>query len=575
MQKRWTLLPSPENDAVLRLCNELKIDTVLSQLLLQRDIKNFQEAERFFRPKLSELHDPFLLLNMASAVERLEEALVKKQKILLYGDYDVDGTTSVALLFHFLREKSEQLQFYIPDRYSEGYGVSQSAMEWAVEEKFDLLITLDCGIKNVKELNWIKEKGVDVIVCDHHEPGETIPEAIVLNPKQVGCPYPFKELCGCGVAFKLLQALITRSIGNEEEIMALLDFVALAIGADIVSVQGENRILAYHGLNLINEVGRPCFDVLLQVAGRAKPVTLTDVVFTIAPRINAAGRIFQASEAVELMLSSSPEEIKERAEKINEYNSTRRNLDESITTEALEQIINEPDFENRRTNLAHKEGWSKGVVGIVASRLIEQHYKPTIVFAEEDGILTGSARTVNDFDIHHCLVQCEDLLLKFGGHTHAAGLSLTKNNLPAFKSRFENIVAESIAVEDLQPTVSISLEIQFSDIFKAKESRTALPRLKRLLDLMEPHGPQNMKPVFLTRNVYATDARVLKDKHLKLTVTQPDTTLNIAAIGFSLADKLDDVASGVPFDIAYTIESNTWKDKTTLQLNIKDIRPTF
>lgn len=575
MQKRWLIAePIPEVE-VSSLSHALKIDTVVSEILLQRNVNNFENAQDFFRPSLANLHNPFLMKNMGRAVDRINLAIKNQIKVQLYGDYDVDGTSSVALLYNYFSEKLTNLTFYIPDRYVEGYGISQKAMEMSVNSGVELIITLDCGIKNKKEIDWAVERGIDVIVCDHHEPGDELPNAIILNPKQKDCNYPFKELCGCGVGFKLLQAFQQKNNESEEELFALLDFVAIATGADIVSVLGENRILAYHGLKLLNEKTRPNFQKLLDIAGKSKPLTLTDVVFSIAPRINAAGRINVGSDAVELMISKDEAKIQQFAENINAHNTERRSLDEIITKEALEIIANEP-IDKRRTTVVYKEGWSKGVVGIVASRLIEKHFRPTIVFAEgEDGLLTGSARTVNDFDIHQTLVECESLLVKFGGHTHAAGLTIRKENIVDFQQRFEEVVAAKIQVEDLAPFEHVDRELDFNDIFKPNEPMQSLPRLKRVLDQLEPHGPGNMKPVFLTKNVYSVAAKVLKEKHLKLTLTQPNCNFTLEAIGFNLADKIDLIASGMPADIIYTLESNTWNDKTTLQLNVKDIRETI
>lgn len=574
MQKRWLVAEPIPTEEIKSLSNSLKVSTVMSEILLQRKVNSFVEAEEFFRPNLNKLHDPFLMKGMELAVKRLTLAIGNKESVMLYGDYDVDGTSSVAMMYTYLAKKIDNLSFYIPDRYAEGYGVSQIGMQYAVDQKVDLIITLDCGIKNKTELNWAAEKGIDIIVCDHHEPGNELPNAIILNPKQKGCKYPFKDLCGCGVGYKFLQALQQKNKWDEEEVLSLLDFVAIAIGADLVTVVDENRILAYEGLRRFNKNTRPNFDKLLEIAGKTKPLSLTDIVFTIAPRINAAGRINVGSDAVQLMISQDLDEIQEFANNINDYNTERRELDATITSEALQMLAEDTAFENQKSTVVFKEGWSKGVVGIVASRLIEQYFKPTIVFAENDGLLTGSARTVNDFDIHEALTKCADLLVKFGGHTHAAGMTIKKENIDAFKTRFESIVAEGLEVEDLHPTVTVDLEINFTDIFIPGESRIVLPRLKRVLDQLEPHGPGNMRPVFLAKNVYATSTRVLKEKHLKLSLIQPDTDIELQAIGFNLADKVDFLASGVPADILFTLESNTWKDRTTLQLNLKDVRET-
>jgi single-stranded-DNA-specific exonuclease len=576
MQKRWLLADPISEEKVKQFSQVLKVDTVVSEILLQRSVNSFEAAENFFRPTLANLHNPLLMKNMGQAMERIILAIKNQNKVQLYGDYDVDGTTSVALFYNYFLKKITNLSFYIPDRYTEGYGISKKGMEKALFDGVDLIITLDCGIKNKAELDWAVEQGIDIIVCDHHQPGEELPNAIILNPKQKDCSYPFKELCGCGVGFKLLQGIHEKLNYPKEELYGLLDFVAVATGADIVSVQGENRIFTYFGLKILNEHTRPNFQKLLDIAGKSKPLTLTDVVFSIAPRINAAGRINVGSDAVELMISTDEEKIQQFAENINAYNTERRELDEIITKEALEIIAHYDQIEKRRTTVVFKEGWSKGVVGIVASRLIEKHFRPTIVLAEgADGLLTGSARTVNDFDIHQTLVECEDLLEKFGGHTHAAGLTIRKENIVNFQERFEKIVSANINVVDLIPTEHIDLEIEFSDIFKPNEPIQSLPRLKRVLDQLEPHGPMNMKPVFLTRNVFSIAAKVLKEKHLKVTLTQPNCHFSLEAIGFNLADKLDLIASGMPADIIYTLESNTWKDKTTLQLNVKDIRETI
>jgi single-stranded-DNA-specific exonuclease len=572
MSKKWHLLEPPQDKEISALANELKVDRIIASILLKRGIGNFQQAETFFRPTHDQMNDSFLMKNMETAVSLIQKAIDNQEKVLLYGDYDVDGTTSVAMMYTFLESKIKDLLVYVPDRYSEGYGVSEKAIDWAIEEKVNLIVTLDCGIKNPDELNKAKKAGIEILICDHHEPGDDLPDAVILNPKQKDCNYPFKELCGCGVAYKLLQAFSKNTVAHQSEIDDLLDFVAIATGADIVSVLGENRIFCNEGLKLLNSKGRACFDALLNVAGKSKPVNLTDVVFMIAPRINAAGRIYQAKTAVDLMISKNQEEISRLAKEIQAFNVERRVLDEQTTKEALEQILGFDDFETKKSTIVNKEGWSKGVVGIVASRLIERHFRPTIVLAEENGLLTGSARTVNDFDIHAALSLCSDLFVKFGGHTHAAGLTLQKENLEAFKVRFEEIVSKGIDLEDQLASIVVDQEINFDEIFKPGEDFGKLPRLKRILDQMEPYGPGNLNPLFVTRNVYASQCKILKEKHLKLTVCQPTYKLEIPAIAFNLSDKIDEVASGLPFDIVYSLEENTWNNKTTLQLNIRDIR---
>lgn len=572
MEKKWIIKQSVNSTTVEAFRSELKVNSVVTELLLQRGIDTFEKAEHFFRPKLENLHDPFLMKNMYPAVSRLEKALENKEKILLFGDYDVDGTTAVAMMHSFLKKHHSRLDYYIPDRYSEGYGLSKQGIDYAKENEFSLLILLDCGIKSVELVKYGKESGLDFIICDHHQPGETVPNAIVLDPKQADCEYPYKELCGCGVGFKLLQGLIRHKKWKMEELYELLDFVAVAIGADIVPVTGENRILAHHGMRLLNEFPRVSFKRLLTIAKRSFPVTLTDVVFTIAPRINSAGRLYSGKHAVELMITEDAVLIEQLAQAIDSYNRERRELDAETTQEALEILQVDSWYAEARSTVVFHENWHKGVVGIVASRLIENHFKPTIVLTENDGKLTGSARTINNFDIYNAILSCEDLLEQFGGHTYAAGLTLKKENFEAFRNRFDSVVKESLSPEDELPNETVDLELNFDNIYERLENRMLIPKLKRILKQMEPHGPGNMKPVFYTKNVYSTNVRVLKEAHLKLQVTQPDTDVVLDAIGFNFAHKEFEVAEGIPFEMIYTLESNTWNGRESLQLNIKDIR---
>jgi single-stranded-DNA-specific exonuclease len=572
MQKRWLVKTPVESTTLEDFRSTLKVDRIVAELLMQRGISSFEEAETFFRPKLDQLHDPFLMKDLKKAVDRVNLALAKGEKILLFGDYDVDGTTAVALLYGFLIEKHQNLDYYIPDRYSEGYGISMQGIDFAAENDFKLIISLDCGIRSVEHVKYAQEKGIDFIICDHHNPGDTVPDCIVLDPKQKDCDYPYKELSGCGVGFKLLQGLCIENDWKQSELFNQLDLVAVSIGADIVSVTGENRVLCYHGMILLNAKPRPAFVELLRIAKREFPVTLTDVVFTIAPRINAAGRLRSGKHAVELMISDNVADIRRLAAAIDEDNKERRQLDQVITSEALQLIEQNADYENRKTTVVFKNDWHKGVVGIVASRLIEKHYRPTIVLTESNGKATGSARTVNDFDIHAALVKCEHLLEQFGGHTHAAGMTMALENVTAFQEHFEKVVQESITIEDETPEQEVDIEIDFNEIFTNGENRMKIPRIKRILEQFEPHGPGNMKPVFLAKNVYSTDVRLLKDVHLKLSMTQPNSDVIIEGIGFNLGDKIDDVAAGVPFDLVFTMESNKWNNRETLQLNMKDIR---
>lgn len=572
MQKRWLVKTPVESTTLEEFRSTLKVDRIVAELLMQRGINSFEEAETFFRPKLDQLHNPFLMKDLKKAVDRVNLAIANGEKILLFGDYDVDGTTAVALLYGFLIEKHQNLDYYIPDRYSEGYGISMQGIDFAAENDFKLIISLDCGIRSVDHVKYAQEKGIDFIICDHHNPGDTVPDCIVLDPKQKDCDYPYKELSGCGVGFKLLQGLCIENEWKQTELFNQLDLLAVSIGADIVPVTGENRVLCYHGMMQLNAKPRPAFVELLRIAKREFPVTLTDVVFTIAPRINAAGRLRSGKHAVELMITDNVADIRRLAAAIDEDNKERRQLDQVITSEALELIEQNADYESRKSTVVFKNDWHKGVVGIVASRLIEKHYRPTIVLTESNGKATGSARTVNDFDIHAALVKCEHLLEQFGGHTHAAGMTMALENVTAFQQHFEKVVQESITIEDETPEQDVDIEIDFNEIFTNGENRMKIPRVKRILEQFEPHGPGNMKPVFLAKNVYSTDVRLLKDVHLKLSMTQPNSDVVIEGIGFNLGNKIDDVAAGVPFDLVFTMESNKWNNKETLQLNIKDIR---
>lgn len=569
-QKRWFVKSSLERTVVEKFRSTLKVDSVVAELLLQREIASFEEAEQFFRPKWSQLHDPFLMRDMTKACDRLMQAIDQLEHVRLYGDYDVDGTTSVALMFTFLKDRVEQLSYYIPDRYAEGYGVSEQGIDAAINEGVQLLITLDCGIKATEQIARARAAGIDVIVCDHHEPGDEIPDAIVLDPKRKDCKYPYKELSGCGVGFKLLQAMVEKQGSSRVELVELMDFLAISIGADIVDVTGENRVLCALGMKQLNEQPRLAFREILTLANRSFPLSLTDVVFSIAPRINAAGRLRSGGFAVELMISDNLNEIQSLAAEINEDNSQRKELDATITEEALEMLSTES--EDRVTNVVHKDGWHKGVVGIVASRVIETYYKPTIVLTGSNGLVTGSARSVKHFDVYSAIDACGHLLEKYGGHKYAAGLTMKKENVTEFKRAFEAEVQKRIPKELLVEEVTVDMELDFDQIFGSEENRLKIPRLKRILNQFEPHGPGNMKPVFLSKNVYATDIRLLKDAHLKMSMVQPEGDVVLEGIGFFLGHKIDDVASGIPFDLVYTLEVNRWRDRETLQLNIKDIR---
>jgi single-stranded-DNA-specific exonuclease len=570
-QKKWFVREFPDSTSVEELRSALKIDKITAGLLLQRGIHNYQEAETFFNPSLNNLHDPFLMKHMNRAVELLSNAIKEQKKVLLYGDYDVDGTTAVALMYHVLEKLLPNLSFYIPDRYSEGYGLSNQGVDFAIQEKVDVMILLDCGIKAVEKIQRAEDSGVRVIVCDHHTPGKELPNCCVLDPKQTDCEYPYKELSGCGVGFKLLQGLFQRMNLEPEILYDQLDLLAVSIAADIVDVTGENRILAAEGLKRLNAKPRLAFTKMASAANRSFPLSLSDVVFTIAPRINAAGRLRNGRFAVELLVHPESEEIEQLVNAIEADNSERKVLDAQITGEALELITDEATDE-RRTTVVFREDWHKGVVGIVASRLIEKHYRPTIVLTGSGEIISGSVRSIPGINVYDALSKCEEHLIQFGGHAFAAGLTLLRSQLNQFKDAFEQAVSDLSQGVSFREEVSIDAKLDFRDIFGASENRLELPKFKRIIDRMEPFGPGNMKPVFVSSDLFSIESRILKDLHLKLRVTQKNADLVMDAIGFSLAERMDDVASGIPFDMAYTLENNTWNNRTTLQMMIKDVR---
>ncbi len=574
MNKVWGIKPDPAMELVNKLSDDLKVNNRIATLLIQRGISDYQKAERFFNPKVEHLHEPLLMKNMGEAVKRLVTAISNNQKILIYGDYDVDGTTAVALMFTVLKQHHANIDYYIPDRYKEGYGLSEIGVEFAKENEFDLLITLDCGVKAVSQIQLAVDLGIDVIVCDHHEPGTVLPNAIVLDPKQKGCKYPFKELSGCGVGFKLMQALFNDQNWDSNELFQHLDLLALSIAADIVSITDENRALAFLGLKLVNEKPRKAFSELLYLANKKGPLTLTDLVFVIAPRINAAGRLRSGRAAVQLMVEDDDALIQSLANEINQDNLERRVLDKQMTQEALKIIDEDVTFKSKSATVVFNPQWHKGVVGIVASRLIETHFKPTIVLTESNGIISGSARTVNDFDLHDALIKCSDLLVQFGGHTHAAGLSLLPENLAAFTEIFDRVVREAITEKDKNPIQLIDAHLSLSEIYLPNESLVTIPKFYRILSKFEPFGPGNMKPVFLLKEVYSDQVSILKDAHLKLKVKQENCPLKLDAIGFGLAKKEPLVTFGMAYELACTLDVNVFRDVSTLQLIIKDIKST-
>lgn len=574
MIKKWIIKEPVSSTLVEPFRSTLKINPTLATLLMQRGIDSFDAAHQFFRPKLEDLHDPFLMKDMEKAVLRLDKAKNEGESILFFGDYDVDGTTAVALMHEYVGQHYDKLHYYIPDRFKEGYGLSQEGIDYAKERDCKLLIALDCGIRSVDLIDANPE--IDFIICDHHEPGEQLPQALILNPKQADCPYPYKELCGTGVAYKFLHAWTLHNNWPMEELYLNLDRVAVAIGADIVPVTGENRILAFHGLRLLNSEKRCCYRALVSNAKRSFPLTLTDVVFTIAPRINAIGRMKHGSTAVELMLATSNKDADLLSADLEESNTYRREVDAEILEEALEILQKDEFYWDSHSTVVYNPNWNKGVVGIVASRLIDKHFKPTIVLTKnEDGKLAGSARSINSFNIYEALQKCSEHLIQFGGHAFAAGMTLEENQFEDFRKRFDEVCKQSIPPNELVPIEIADIELTFKEIFEENEPRTIVPKFKRILAQMEPHGPGNMKPQFLTRNLFAIETRLLNDSHLKLKVVDTESDVMLDAIGFFMPDKMEFVAEGVPFDLLYTLEENSWKDKKTLQLNIKDIRPTI
>jgi single-stranded-DNA-specific exonuclease len=559
MQKNWKILSS-DNIVVSALAKALNVSEIVAHLLVLRGIRTFEEAKLFFRPEISHLHDPFLMKDMQKAVDRIELAIVEKEKILVYGDYDVDGTTSVAMMYLFLKKQGVEIEYYIPCRYDEGYGISLKGIDYARANNFRLIVALDCGIRAVEQVDYANEKGVDFIICDHHNPAEKVPQAIaILNPKQTDCSYPYKQLSGCGVGFKFIQAFSQKNNINFSEIIEYLDLLTVSIGADIVPMTGENRVLSFYGLQLINKSPRAGLKALMDVAQKTKDVTILDVVFGVAPRINAAGRIEHAKKAVEILVEQDYAKAKLFADKIEENNITRRGLDKSITAEALEMI----DV-TKKSTVVHSENWHKGVVGIVASRLIETHYKPTIVLAEKDGILTGSARSVHDFDLYAAIEKCSYLCEKFGGHKYAAGLSIKKENLFQFIEEFEKSVSETITEDQLIPKINIDKVINIDAIDD---------KLYRTIKQFSPFGPKNLSPIFISKNVVDNGygKKVGEDKsHLRINVKQ--TSNSITGIGFGMGSLFEKIKDNQSFDICYSIDENEWNGKKSLQLRLRDIK---
>lgn len=564
MEKRWTILPDLNSESTFHEILNLPIP--LGNILHQRNIRSFEEAKNYFNPSLDHLHNFWLMKDMEKAVTRIQAALATNEKILIYGDYDVDGTTSVACVYQFISEiyNEDYIDFYIPNRYKEGYGIGLKGIEFAIENDFNLIISLDCGIKSNDLIQTAKDAGIDFIVCDHHLPDDELPPAFaILNPKQYDCNYPYKDLCGCGIGFKLICALSERLGFSKEEPFKYLDLVATAIAADIVPMTGENRILAFHGLKKINDSPSPGIAAICETAKAIKPLTITDVVFIVAPRINAAGRMDDARKAVQLFNSKEKDEALKFAELLNTDNTERKKIDKSITLEAAEIIENDQALRIKKTSVLYNEQWSKGVVGIVASRLIEKYYRPTIVLTKSGDVITGSARSVPGFNLYEAIHGCREHLLAYGGHFAAAGLTLLPEKVIDLAVRFEQIVSDTIDAEMLIPKIIIDSELNFSDI---------TPAFYKIICRMEPFGPDNMKPIFVTRNVSDNGfSRIVKEEHLKFSVEQNGITLS--GIGFNLKEKSSMVLSGEPFDIVYTLDENEWNGNKTIQLKVIDARP--
>ncbi len=561
---RWNPKSKPNPEKVQAIQQALQVDEIIATLLVQRGIETFEQAKTFFRPTLADLHNPYLMKDMDKAVARIEKAIANNEKILVFGDYDVDGTTAVSLVSSYLRSFYPNVATYIPDRYAEGYGISYIGIDYAEDNDISLIIALDCGVKSIDHVNYAKAKNIDFIICDHHRPGAILPDAVaVLDPKREDCSYPYDELCGCGVGFKLVQALAENRNQTIEDLVEYLDLVATAIAADIVPINGENRVLAKFGLEVINSNPRPGIKALIQNV-KKKVLTITDVVFIVAPRINAAGRIKHGNEAVALLTEYDLDQAEQFASEIEQHNSDRKELDKQITKEALLQI-EENNEQTRFSTVVYQENWHKGVIGIVASRLVENYYRPTIVFTKSGEKLAASARSVKDFDIYNALEACAEHLEQFGGLMYAAGMTLLEEYYENFKNAFEKVVQETIHPDLLTPEISYDAEIELSEIN---------PKLMRLLKQFEPFGPENMTPLFLAKGL--TDSGYAKtlgsdDEHLKAFVKQGNSE-SFGAIGFGLGNKLDLVTNKNKFDAIFSLEENEWKDTVTLQLQLRDIR---
>lgn len=565
MQKKWVLKSKSEVKKVNQLSNELGVNPVLAELLVSRNIETFDASKQFFRPSLDQLHNPFLMQDMEKAIARITTAIGQNEKILIYGDYDVDGTTAVAVVYSFFREFHSRIEFYIPDRYAEGYGISTQGIDYAAENGFSLIIALDCGIKANDKVDYANSKNIDFIIGDHHLPGDELPQAFaVLDPKRNDCAYPYKELSGCGIGFKLIQAFVMKNDMSLDICYQFLDLVAVSIASDIVPITGENRILTHFGLIKLNS--NPCCGLQALVdlsTNKTKTFTVNDIVFQIGPRINASGRIDHAKDAVKLLISKSLQEAKEFSLNIDDQNNVRKDFDLRITEEALAIIDQNDSLKTRKSTVLYKSDWHKGVIGIVASRLTEKYYRPTIILTETNGHIAGSCRSVIGFDLYEALSECSDLLDQFGGHKYAAGLTMQIANIKLFQDRFEEVVSKLITPQMLTQEILIDTKLQLQDIDA---------KFHRILSQFEPFGPQNESPIFLSQKVNLIgSAYLVGSNHLKMTIKQENSP-SFDCIGFGLSEHIVTINSGKPFDICYSIEENVWRGKKNLQLNLKGIR---
>ncbi len=568
MEKRWVINEPGDDETVSTLMDSLGVDRLVANLLVQRGVTSFDSAKKFFRPSLNDLHDPFLMKDMDKAVDRIITAIQNQERVMVYGDYDVDGTTSVSLVYTYLKEHFDFIDYYIPDRYSEGYGISKTGIDYAAENKFSLIIALDCGIKAVEKIAYAKEKGLDFIVCDHHTPADTLPEAVaVLDPKRVDCDYPSDELSGCGVGFKLMQGFAKQKGLPFEGLVPLLDLVAVSIASDIVPIIGENRVLAHFGLIQLNNTPRVGLKTILNLAGVEKDLMINDIVFKVGPRINAAGRIQSGNRAVQLLIADTMDSAKLIGDTINVMNEDRKELDHTITDEALDRVAKNKKLLAKKSTVLFDRNWHKGVIGIVASRMIETYYKPTIILTESNGFATGSARSVDGFDLYNAISECSDLLENFGGHKYAAGLTMKIENVGEFQKRFEDYVVNNISEDMLVPQVKIDASIKLSDI---------TPKFFRIIKQFEPFGPKNMTPIFVSEQIldYGYSRPVGRNKeHLKLSVVDDIREGDVkAGIAFSMGKLYPKISSGAPFDVCYSLQENEYMGKVETQLMVRDIK---